>query len=281
MDPERRATYDALAGFSASSINPFADTSLPADQVFVDEYTCIGCRNCTNVCPKCVVNFCQQHAGSACHCLCSCAAVWGVAASTAQHSTAQRSAWPCSQYAGPPANATLAHTLLQQLHRLSPGVRLCRTFAIEDDFGRARVMQQGVDADDKLQEAIDTCPVNCIYWVRPGPHTQACACRELLGLCQSRRPPTCPIPSSFGQQWGWSATDFTKGAWDGCTLVALHSLACVQCGLPCPPYAVVAGAQHAAQCLPLPLCSCLFLTTLNQWQLPVSDHSQPLAAACF
>jgi len=23
-------------------------------QVFVDEYTCIGCRNCTNVCPKCV-----------------------------------------------------------------------------------------------------------------------------------------------------------------------------------------------------------------------------------
>lgn len=33
MDPERRATYDALAGFSANSINPFADTTLPADQV--------------------------------------------------------------------------------------------------------------------------------------------------------------------------------------------------------------------------------------------------------
>lgn len=91
MDPERRATYDALAGFSASSINPFVDTSLPADQVFVDEYTCIGCRNCTNVCPK--------------------------------------------------------------------------TFDIEDDFGRARVMQQGVDSDERLQEAIDTCPVNCIHWV--------------------------------------------------------------------------------------------------------------------
>lgn len=45
MDPERRATYDALAGFSMNSINPFADTSLPADQVFVDEFTCIGCRN--------------------------------------------------------------------------------------------------------------------------------------------------------------------------------------------------------------------------------------------
>jgi len=45
MDPERRATYDALAGFSADSINPFTDASLPADQVFVDEFTCIGCRN--------------------------------------------------------------------------------------------------------------------------------------------------------------------------------------------------------------------------------------------
>lgn len=33
MDPERRATYDALAGFSANSINPFADATLPADQV--------------------------------------------------------------------------------------------------------------------------------------------------------------------------------------------------------------------------------------------------------
>eukprot|EP00878_Enallax_costatus_P007198 GHUV01007542.1.p1 GENE.GHUV01007542.1~~GHUV01007542.1.p1 ORF type:complete len:273 (+),score=70.63 GHUV01007542.1:976-1794(+) len=91
MDPERRATYDALAGFSANSINPFADTTLPADQVFVDEFTCIGCRNCTNVCPS--------------------------------------------------------------------------SFAIEDDYGRARVMKQGADTEAKLQEAIDTCPVNCIYWV--------------------------------------------------------------------------------------------------------------------
>ncbi|KAF6266417.1 hypothetical protein COO60DRAFT_1474816 [Scenedesmus sp. NREL 46B-D3] len=91
MDPERRAMYDALAGFSAASINPFLDTSLPADQVFVDEYACIGCWNCTSVCPK--------------------------------------------------------------------------SFAIEDDFGRARVMQQGVDTEDKLQEAMDTCPVSCIHWV--------------------------------------------------------------------------------------------------------------------
>ena len=46
-------------------------------QVFVDEFTCIGCRNCCNVCPK--------------------------------------------------------------------------TFDIEDDWGRARVMKQGVDVPDKLQ----------------------------------------------------------------------------------------------------------------------------------
>lgn len=39
------------------------------------------------------------------------------------------------------------------------------SFAIEEDYGRARVMRQGVDTEDKLQEAIDTCPVSCIHWV--------------------------------------------------------------------------------------------------------------------
>jgi hypothetical protein len=29
--------YDALAGFSVDAVNPFEDTSFPADQVFVDE----------------------------------------------------------------------------------------------------------------------------------------------------------------------------------------------------------------------------------------------------
>lgn len=29
--------YDAIAGFSVDAINPFRDTSFPADQVFVDE----------------------------------------------------------------------------------------------------------------------------------------------------------------------------------------------------------------------------------------------------
>lgn len=55
-------------------------------QVFVDEMTCIGCRNCTNVCPN--------------------------------------------------------------------------SFGMEEEFGRARVMQQRVDTEDALQEAIDTWSVS-------------------------------------------------------------------------------------------------------------------------
>ena len=71
MDPDKRAAYDEIAGFSDDAVNPFFDTSYPSDQVptatvryfslinysfvaqvFVDEFTCIGCKNCTNVCPK-------------------------------------------------------------------------------------------------------------------------------------------------------------------------------------------------------------------------------------
>lgn len=39
------------------------------------------------------------------------------------------------------------------------------TFYIEDNYGRARVFRQDGDAEDTIQEAIDTCPVNCIHWV--------------------------------------------------------------------------------------------------------------------
>lgn len=90
-DPDKRAAYDEIAGFTDTAINPFHDTSYPKDQVFVDEFTCIGCKNCCNVCPK--------------------------------------------------------------------------SFGLEDMFGRARVFNQKGDVRDKLQEAIDTCPVSCIHWV--------------------------------------------------------------------------------------------------------------------
>lgn len=39
------------------------------------------------------------------------------------------------------------------------------TFYIEPDYGRARVIRQDGDSDDLIQEAIDTCPVDCIHRV--------------------------------------------------------------------------------------------------------------------
>lgn len=39
------------------------------------------------------------------------------------------------------------------------------TFYIEPFHGRARAIRQDGDPDDLIQEAIDTCPVNCIHWV--------------------------------------------------------------------------------------------------------------------
>jgi ferredoxin len=39
------------------------------------------------------------------------------------------------------------------------------TFYIEPDYGRARAIRQDGDPEDLVQEAIDTCPVNCINWV--------------------------------------------------------------------------------------------------------------------
>jgi ferredoxin len=39
------------------------------------------------------------------------------------------------------------------------------TFYIEPDYGRSRVVRQDGDSEDVVQEAIDTCPVDCIYWL--------------------------------------------------------------------------------------------------------------------
>ena len=91
MDDDSRAEYDVIQGFSFAGKNPFADKSYPAEFAFVDEFSCIGCRNCNSVCPK--------------------------------------------------------------------------TFEMEEEFGRARVMRQNVDIPEKIQESIDTCPVSCIHWV--------------------------------------------------------------------------------------------------------------------
>ncbi len=41
----------------------------------------------------------------------------------------------------------------------------CNTFYIEPLHGRARVVRQDGDNEGLIQEAIDTCPVDCIEWV--------------------------------------------------------------------------------------------------------------------
>ncbi len=39
------------------------------------------------------------------------------------------------------------------------------TFVIERSLGRSRAFRQDGDSTARIQEAIDTCPVNCIHWV--------------------------------------------------------------------------------------------------------------------
>ena len=39
------------------------------------------------------------------------------------------------------------------------------TFYIEPAHGRARVFNQNGDTKELVEEAIDTCPVNCIHWI--------------------------------------------------------------------------------------------------------------------
>ena len=50
------------------------------------------------------------------------------------------------------------------------GCRYCanvasHTFVVEPTWGRSRAMRQDGDSTERIQEAIDTCPVDCIHWV--------------------------------------------------------------------------------------------------------------------
>ncbi|XP_013636875.1 PREDICTED: uncharacterized protein LOC106342477 [Brassica oleracea var. oleracea] len=87
-DPVQRMVYDEIHGYAVTATNPFLDDSSPKDHVFVDEFACIGCKNCANVAPD--------------------------------------------------------------------------IFKIEEDFGRARACNQRGNPD-LLQQAVETCPVDCIY----------------------------------------------------------------------------------------------------------------------
>ena len=51
------------------------------------------------------------------------------------------------------------------------GCRYCahvatNTFIVDEEYGRSRAIRQDGDSIEILQEAIDTCPVDCIHWVR-------------------------------------------------------------------------------------------------------------------
>jgi ferredoxin len=39
------------------------------------------------------------------------------------------------------------------------------TFAVEPHWGRSRAIRQDGDSTELIQEAIETCPVDCIHWV--------------------------------------------------------------------------------------------------------------------
>jgi ferredoxin len=76
------------------------------------------------------------------------------------------------------------------------GCRYCahvaaNTFVVEADWGRSRAIRQDGDSTERIQEAIDTCPVDCIHWV---------AYEELPGLAeqlsqQDIQPLGLPSPS--------------------------------------------------------------------------------------
>lgn len=95
-DPERSGLEPELGGIfrdapERSGYEPELGGELRQKAVFVDEFTCIGCKHCAHVAPN--------------------------------------------------------------------------TFYIEPEYGRSRVIRQDGDSEELVQEAIDTCPVDCIHWV--------------------------------------------------------------------------------------------------------------------
>ena len=69
------------------------------------------------------------------------------------------------------------------------GCRYCAhvattTFVVEPSFGRSRAIRQDGDSSDRIQEAIDTCPVDCIHWV---PFEELDELRDQLA-CQHLQP---------------------------------------------------------------------------------------------
>jgi len=84
------------------------------------------------------------------------------------------------------------------------GCRMCNnlapnTFGMEDLWGRARVNTQWGNTEEEIADAIDSCPVDCIYWVQ---RKQLPLLEYIMGLCNrisvasmmnGRAPPDSPF----------------------------------------------------------------------------------------
>ncbi|MEB3199518.1 MAG: ferredoxin [Synechococcaceae cyanobacterium] len=75
------------------------------------------------------------------------------------------------------------------------GCRYCahvatNTFVVEPSWGRSRAIRQDGDSTERIQEAIDTCPVDCIHWV---PYEQLPELQAQLAI-QDIQPLGLPTP---------------------------------------------------------------------------------------
>ena len=88
------------------------------------------------------------------------------------------------------------------------GCRYCahvatNTFVIEQSLGRSRAIRQDGDSTERIQEAIETCPVDCIHWV---PFERLNALREQLDR-QDLQPLGMPSPARLRRSKSSNASD--------------------------------------------------------------------------
>ena len=88
------------------------------------------------------------------------------------------------------------------------GCRYCahvatNTFVIETRLGRSRAIRQDGDCTELIQEAIDTCPVDCIHWV---PFEQLSDLRAQLDR-QDLQPLGMPSPARLRRSKSTAPTE--------------------------------------------------------------------------